>query len=227
VRFCIFLCVLVAYACLFSQEYVKNTGDSLKLRFQLEKTTGSKRFKRIQNNGHLELISFEIDSTDPNSWIYSSKRIQGQLDGMELDTLIVRASFYSKRVFNDYENLFFEEKTIYGSFYPYTLSLSEIDAVVYSSVLQRKLRNSSITAISVSLFSALIIAPLFSLEYKAYGEGTPGGFDRKKYLMIAGTSMGVAAASFTLYIATKPKYYSFAYDNFNPKRQRWTISLVR
>lgn len=226
-RLCIFLCFQVVYACVFSQEYGQNDSDSLELRFQLEKTTGSKRFKQIQQNGIIELISFEIDSTNSDSLIYTSQRIQGRLDGIKLDSLSVQASFYAKRVFNDYDNLFIEQKTISGSFYPYKISLSKIDGVVYSSVMRTKLRNSSMTAIGVSLFSALIIAPLFSLEYKAYGEGTPGGFDRKKYLIIAGTSMGFAAASFTLYIATKPKYYSFAYDNFNPKRQRWTLSLVR
>ena len=136
------------------------------------------------------------------------------------------ASAYSKSVFNDYDHVFIEKKSIVGDNYLYKLNLSDIDGVYLSTPNQIRLRNASMTVLGMSLFAALVVAPLISLEYTAINTNAQGGFNRKKYFSIAGTCMAFATVSFSCFVILKPRYYSFANDDYRPKGQHWRLGLV-
>jgi hypothetical protein len=108
----------------------------------------------------------------------------------------------------------------------YKLNLSDIDGVYLSTPNQIRLRNASMTVLGMSLFAALVVAPLISLEYTAINTNAQGGFNRKKYFSIAGTCMAFATVSVSCFVILKPRYYSFANDDYRPKGQHWRLGLV-
>lgn len=224
-----FLCIFffgIYSAHVFGQSPIEHEVDSITPNFQLINTNGSNKPTKIIREGYLEFIQLETVNANEDSLILQEHRITGQVSYLSLDTIRVKTTQSVLRKFNQYDVFYEENKSILGGSYDMQLNLSKIDGVYYSSPLKIKLRNATMTMMGMSLFTALVMAPLLSLEYKSYGVGTPGGFDRKQYFAIAGTSFFTASLSFGLYIAFKPRYYSFAYDDFNPKRKRWTIGRV-
>jgi len=216
--FCVHFVFLV-----FGQTLVPETADSLRPAVQLENTTSNRKAVQIHPKSTLEFVKFVPICSDSDSTTMCETRVYGHVVNLNEDSVFIEANTYFTRKFNQFDLLYSERKQTTGASYPHSFNLSEIDGVYYSSHLRTKMRNASMTLLGVSLFTALVAAPLFSLEYKSYGIGTPGGFDRKQYFAIAGTGMAVAAASLSFYLVSKPKYYSFAADDFNPKRQRWML----
>lgn len=211
----------------FAQTFPSESADSLMPPVELINTTSNRKPVKIQNGASLEFVKFVPVCSTVDSSIMCETRISGYVTDLILDTVSLDAQTYATRQFNAFDQLYSERKQTTGASYRYTLNLSEVDGVYYSSRLRSKIRNTSMSVLGLSLFTALVVAPLFSLEYKSYGVGTPGGFNRKQYFAIAGTGMAFAAASFSFYILMKPKYFSFAADDYNPKRQRWMLTLAR
>jgi hypothetical protein len=223
----LFLFCLNFVSFIFSQTLAPENTDSLRPAVQFENTTSTRKPVKVNQNSSLEFIQFVPVCSSEDSTIMCETRITGLVSDLNDDSVHIDAEIFLTRKFNHFDLLYSERKNTTGSSYKYSLNLSEIDGVYYSSHLRSKLRNASTTLMGLSLFAALVAAPLFSLEYKSYGVGTPGGFNRKQYFAIAGTGMAVAAASFSFYILMKPKYYSFAADDFNPKKQRWMLRLEK
>ena len=221
----ILFCIHFVFS-VFAQSDSLGNADSLRPAIQLHNTTSNRKTVTIDPGASLEFVKFEPICSREDSTIMCETRFTGLVAALNNDSLALDAATFFTRHFNDFDLLYSERKSTLGSNYKYSLNLVDIDGVLYSSRLRSKLRNVSTTMHGLSLFTALVAAPLFSLEYKSFGVGTPGGFVRKQYFAIAGTGMGVAAASFSVYILTKPKYYSFAKDDFNPKRQRWMLRLA-
>lgn len=220
----LFLFVLNFVFLITGQTLPLENTDSLYPTIQIDNTTSNRKSVLVQAKSTLEFVKFVPRCSATDSTIMCETRVNGFVVDLDEDTVHIAAQAYFNRQFNQFDQLFLEHKSIIGESYRYSFSLSEIDGVYYSSHWRTKIRNTSMTLLGVSLFTALVAAPLFSLEYKNYGIGTPGGFNRKQYFTIAGTGMVVAAASFSFYILMKPRYYSLASDDFNPKRQRWMLS---
>lgn len=221
--FFVFLFLFVSY----SQEPIPMVGDTLWPMLQLENTTSNRKPISIQKGDFLEFVKFSETYRETDSAQYELHRVRGRVSDYHVDSITIHAQFKGQRIFNNYQNLFNEEQSISGGHYPMRLSLADVDGVYYSSKLRTKIHNTSVTMMGVSLFTSLVLAPLFSLEYKSFSQGSPGGFNRNQYFTIAGSGLAAVAASFTLYVVTKPKYFSFAGDDFNPKKQRWRLGLIR
>mgnify|MGYP007032571067 CR=1 FL=1 len=214
---------------IFSHSQEQNLGntDTIWPVIHLESTTSIRKPITIQKGDFLEFVKFNRINVETDSAQYELSRIRGRVSDYSVDTIALVAHFKAQRTFNNYQNLFNEEQSISGGHYNVKLSLIDVDGVYYSSKLRSKIHNTSVTMLAVSLFTSLVLAPLFSMEYKTYSEGTPGGFNRKQYFTIAGSGLAAAAASFTLFVVSKPRYFSFAGDDFNPKKQRWRLGVAR
>ena len=217
----------ILYFVSFAQNYSTTAADTNAAKVNLEYITGPRKAIPVKYEDYLQFIILENKPTPTDSNVFNEQIISGKVVNVINDTIILEANSFSKRSFNTFENLFEEQKSIYGGHYTIKLDISEIDGVYHASPERLKARNIASSFIGFSLFTALIIAPLFSIEYKAFGASSPGAFNRNLYFGIAGTGLSVAAISLGFYVASKPKYFSFAKDNYRPKKKRWTLVAIK
>lgn len=226
-KIALLLSCFILYFVSFAQNYSTTVADSNAAKVNLEYITGQRKVIPVQPVDYLQFVILEKTPTPADSNIYNEQKISGKVVRMINDTLILEASSFSKRSFNTFENLFEEQKSIHGGHYSFKLDISKIDGVYHASAKRLKSRNIASSFLGFSLFTALIIAPLFSIEYKAFGASSPNAFNRNLYFGIAGTGISVAAISFGFYVAAKPKYFSFARDNYRPKKKSWTLVAIK
>ena len=224
-KYWLFLGALLLGFASHAQSGFVSEQDSNVVNIDLVKSSGKSRIIHVQSDDYFEVVSLESYSNHPDTTYYDKYKVFGRVVNFSCDSICMEARQYSKWSFSDYENLSLEEKKISGESYSYKTSLSKIDGVYYSSGMMMKLRNGTISVIGVSLFAALIVAPLYSMEYMSVENGSYAGFNRTRYITIASTGISVAALSFCAYLTLKPRYYSFANDDFKPQKNRWSIKL--
>lgn len=189
--------------------------------------TGGNKHVVIDDHTHLEFVDFQFKKTENDSVYYSESRIKGKVIAMSHDSILVEAVNHEHREFNDLNVLFHEKKSITGGAYQYKLKISDLDGAYYSKLKHDKWRTASLSIFGASVFTTLVIAPLLSIQYRSVSLGDSNGFKRNQYFALAGSGLVLAAVSYTCYVSLKPKYYSFAYDDYNPRKKRWKLELSR
>ena len=115
---------------------------------------------------------------------------------------------------------FLSKKTKYNRSYIYNaplteIKLSEISYISYNGSQSLKLHNVSKNIGWISLISALIVAPLVSINYKH------SDFDKQRYFNVAGISLGTMTLSFT--IAGITNYTQYLIGKKYKKNHGWRI----
>ncbi len=223
----LFFCALLFSPLLGQSDENSSSFLNTKTSFVLQSVTKNKRPKKIAHDATFEFIKFEDRCSSEDSTISCDWRIRGSIANLTPDSIIIAAEYQEYREYNSVSILFGEKKAITGTSYMHSLQLTELDGMYYNSARHAKWKNASLNLFGASVFTTLIIAPLLSIQYKSVSEGSMAGFKRNQYFAIAGAGLTLAAVSYTCYLTFKPKYYSFAKDNYNPKKQKWRLEVAR
>lgn len=148
----------------------------------------------------------------------------GSIDSLKKDEVYFSSSEISNNTYQNFLSVSSSVNSYYETPKKLTLNIKEMDGMYYSSRRRVVGRNVMFSVLGVSAFTALVIAPLASLEYRKTAASDGAGFDRKMYFGIAGAGLLTAAVSFPIIYLLRPKYYSFQGDNFSPSKKRWALA---
>ena len=98
------------------------------------------------------------------------------------------------------------EENPYGVPPVIAISKSDVREILWtrSGHSSRKVRNVGIGIIVTGVFSALVVSPLASINYKT------GGFNEKRYYKMAGFSLASLGVSIPIMVATRQKSFSIS-----------------
>jgi|GEM_PF-1994135 len=159
-----------------------------------------------------------------NDSIYKYKSLNGfgYIDSIYEDSIIV--SLYEMDINfsdeNDFESLY-TGTSIYGEATPYiitTIDLNNMPEIGFSTNTSDALESISAFGMSFGVFTALIVAPLISINYKS------GEFRDQRYYKIAGYSLGVSAISLPLFLFSGSKSYTIIPSGSEPAENKWYLS---
>jgi hypothetical protein len=192
---------------------VDANNPSKKIRIDPRGTLSFVKYDETVQNNAGDSVSVE------NLSIYT-----GNIDSINANTVYVEATEETNTV---YENSMIMSRNS-GQYYEtskrLSLNINEMDGLYYSSRRRDVGRNIMFSVMGVSLFTAFVIAPLASIEYKKASSNDASGFDRPMYFAIAGAGLLSAAISLPIIYLLRPKYYSFKGDNYAPTTKRWMLS---
>ena len=159
----------------FSQE---SDIPKIKQKFEFEKYNNGK-IKKLKQGSYMEVVSYNKDTTHIQS---------GDLIDLNDSLLIIEMSFEDFKM--DKENYTFSENFVYETPYKTSIPINSIDYVSYES------KGSFVFASlgGVSLLTALIIAPLASIDRSA-----PNNFNSNRYTSIMGPALIGTAVGLTVY----------------------------
>ncbi len=175
---------------------------------------------RIPENRNLDFYYKEelIDS------IYKYKSLNGfgYIDSIYEDSIVV--SLYQMDINlsdeNDFESLY-TTASIYGEETPdfkATIDLDNMPEIGFSTNTSDALQSISAIGMASGLFTALILAPLLSIDYNS------GEFRDQRYYKIAGYSLGVVAISVPLSLFSGSKSYTIIPTGAEPDKNKWYLS---
>ena len=193
--------------------------------FYLTDVNNPKKMVKIDPRGTVVLVKYDKEE---NRNTETSTEDMTTYSGT-IDSLTKEQVYFSSREIsnNTYQN-FLEVSSSVQSYYEtpkkFTLNIKDVDGMYYSSRRREMGRNVMFSVLGISAFTALIVAPLASLEYRKTTATDGTGFDRKMYFGIAGAGLLTAAVSFPIIYLLRPKYYSFQGDNYAPSKRRWALA---
>ncbi len=147
----------------------------------------------------------------------------GTIDGLEKELIYFSASEESNKIYQEYLLVSRRSAEYMETPKQINLNLNRIDGMYYSSRRRDIGRNVMFSVLGVSVFTALVAAPLASIEYKKASASDASGFDRPMYFMIAGSGLLSAAISLPIIYLLRPKYYSFTGDNYSSAKRKWVL----
>jgi len=98
-----------------------------------------------------------------------------------------------------------------------TVPITDLNSIYYSSNARSTVNNISTSIAGFSTFSALVIAPLISINYRS------GDFAGNRYYIAAGSSLGLAVISGTIALLSQNKSYWIITPNETPDKDAWYL----
>jgi len=184
-----------------------------------------KKMVKIDARGTVAFVKYDKQSNDNGQ---SSKEdmstYAGVIDSVTAEQVYFSANEQTNNTYENYMSMTSSVQSYYEIPEKMSLNLKDMDGMYYASRRRELARNVMFSVLGVSVFTALIAAPLASLEYRKTSASDGTGFDRKMYFGVAGAGLLTAAVSFPIIYLLRPKYYSFQGDNYAPSKRRWTIA---
>lgn len=180
----------------------------------------STKVVRIPEDRNID-IYYKEELTDS---IYKYKSLDGfgYIDSIYEDSIVV--SLYQMDI-NLWDDTYYE--TLYTTAssdgeetpdFMATIDLNNMPEIGFSTNTSDALESILVLGMSFGVFTALIVAPLISINYKS------GEFRDQRYYKIAGYSLGVAAISLPLFLFSESKSYTIIPSGSEPAENKWYLS---
>jgi hypothetical protein len=96
---------------------------------------------------------------------------------------------------------------------------AEVEVVIFRNEKVEDLHNMSLLLTTLGAFSALVVAPLVSIDYGN------GDFNGDRYMRVAGYSLAATGVGVAVAIGTSKRHYTIARPGETASKKRWTIKL--
>lgn len=184
-----------------------------------------KKIVKIDPRGTVVLVKYvKEENRNTETSTEDMTTYSGTIDSMTAEQVYFSANEQTNNTYENYMSMTSTVQSNYEIPKKISLNLMDMDGMYYASRRRERARNVMFSVLGVSVFTALVVAPLASLEYRKTNASDGTGFDRKMYFGIAGAGLLTAAVSFPMMYLLRPKYYSFQGDNYAPSKRRWTIA---
>jgi hypothetical protein len=205
-----------------------NVNDAVENTYYLSDIDNPKKRIKIDPLGTLTFVKYEKSRSNNAGEELEREELEkytASIASLENDSIALFVSEENRMIYENYivasrnTGQYFETPKLFS------LNLTDVDGVYYSSRRRDVVRNIMYSLLGVSVITTFVLAPVLSLEYKKTAAFDATGFDRPMYFAIAGAGLVGTAISLPLIYVLRPKYYSFKGDNFSSSKRRWSLVL--
>jgi|AntRauTorckE5430_2_1112549.scaffolds.fasta_scaffold26562_2 hypothetical protein len=185
---------------------------------QLENTTNGRTLTLKPGSS----VALYLDMPTSDMITYSTRILEGELKAPEKGLLQVLPLKERKR-YNFENGLYKHAETFYEDLIgrrPIRLELKDVNQLLYRTPSAEKLNTVGKLLLTAGMASALIAAPLASIDYGS------GEFNGDRYFRIAGYSMAVSGIGLVAALGTRKRDFAILQPGESPGKKRWTLRIL-
>ena len=187
-------------------------------QLQLE-NTASDRTITLETGSFVEL---NLDMPSSNMITCNTRILEGELRTPDKGLLQI-FPIREHKTYHFENGLHKQDETNYEGLIgrkPLRLALEDVNHVRYQSRTGKRVNAIGKVLLSAGLASALLVAPLASIDY---GTGT---FNGDRYFQIAGYSFAASGAGMAIMLGTRKRDFAIAQTGDLPDKKRWTLRIL-
>lgn len=203
--------MLIRYSILFALLLSTNIGFS---QLTLKNVTTGKE-KTLKEGGDMRLLV----NMDRPGYTYGKRILDGQLvSGTDKRVKIIPAIEEQHITLdNGLRKVNITEYDELKGLQPLSIEVPQIEAIAYRSHFAKKLEKTGSFLTLIGGISALVVAPLVSIDYKN------GDFDKDRYFLWAGSSLAATGLGVGILIGSGKKKYQIKAPGQTTTNKQWTI----